>query len=64
MLSGEFCELFKNTYFVEDLPTAGSETPVRESLFNKVASVTTWTRSTVLERGSITGISLLILWNF
>ena len=22
----EFCELFKNTYFVEDLQTAGSET--------------------------------------
>ena len=35
MFSHEFCELFKNTYFVEDLRTAGSETPVRRSLFNK-----------------------------
>ena len=29
VFSCEFCELFKNTYFVEDLWTAGSETPVR-----------------------------------
>ena len=29
----EFCELFKDTYFVEDLQTAGSETPVRGYLF-------------------------------
>ena len=27
----EFCELFKNTCFVEDLKTAGSETPDRSS---------------------------------
>ena len=41
--------LFKNTYFVEDLQTAGSETSVWESLFNKVASVTAWKHLTVLE---------------
>ena len=35
MFSHEFCELFKNTFFVEDLRTAGSETPVGWSLFNK-----------------------------
>ena len=29
VLSCEFCELVKNTYFVEDLLTAGSDTPVR-----------------------------------
>ena len=29
VLSCEFCELFKNTYFVEDLWIAASETPVR-----------------------------------
>ena len=31
MFSYEFCELFKNTCFVEDLQTAGSETPDRSS---------------------------------
>ena len=60
----EFCELFKNTYFIEDLRTAGSETPIRESLFKKVASLTTRTHLTVLERDSSTGISLWILRNF
>ena len=35
MFFHEFGELFKNTYFVEDLRTAGSETPVRRFLFNK-----------------------------
>ena len=40
MLSCEFCELFKNTYFLEDLQTASSETPVRGSFFNKVTSLT------------------------
>ena len=35
MFSHEFCELFKNNYFVEDLRTAGFETPMRRSLFNK-----------------------------
>ena len=42
--------LFKNTYFVVDLRMAGSETPIRGSLFNKVASVTAWKDLTVLER--------------
>ena len=32
MFSGEFCELFKNIFFVEQLQMSGSETPVRESL--------------------------------
>ena len=36
----EFSELFKSTYFEEDLREAGSETSVRGSLFNKVASLT------------------------
>ena len=40
VFSNEFCELFKNTYFVEDLQTAGSETSVQGSFFNKVASLT------------------------
>ena len=31
MFSWEFCELFKNTYFVEDLRMASSETPVQVS---------------------------------
>ena len=31
MFSCEFCELFKNTGFVEDLQTAGYETPDRSS---------------------------------
>ena len=34
-----YCELFKNTYFEEDLQTAGSETPMRGSLFNKFAGL-------------------------
>ena len=38
----EFCELFKNTYFLEDLQMAGSETPEWGCLFNKVASLTAW----------------------
>ena len=62
-VSREFCELFKNTYFVEDLRMTGSETPVRGSLFNKVRSLTAWTHLTVLERNSNTGVSLWILWN-
>ena len=36
----EFCELLKNTYFVEPLQTAVSETPMRGSVFNKVAILT------------------------
>ena len=39
--------LFTNTYFVVDLRTAGSGTPVRGSLFNKVASVTAWRHLTL-----------------
>ena len=50
--SCEFCELFKNNYFVEHLLTAGSETPVRECLFNKVASLTASRLLEVLERDS------------
>ena len=56
--------LFKNTYFVVDLRMAGSETPIRGSLFNKVASVTAWKHLTVLERDPSKGIYLWILWNF
>ena len=29
MFSSEFCELFKNTYFVEGVETAGCEIPTR-----------------------------------
>ena len=36
--SCEFCKLFKNTYFLEDLQTASPETPVRGSFFDKVGS--------------------------
>ena len=36
MFSCEFCKLFRNTYFVKDLQTSGSETLVRVSLLNKV----------------------------
>ena len=42
--------LFKNTYFVVDLRMAGSETPIRASLFNKVKSVTVWKHLAVSER--------------
>ena len=55
--------LFKNTYFVVDLRMAGSETPIRGSLFNKVASMTAWKHLTVLERNPSKGIYLWILWN-
>ena len=37
---------------------AGSKTPVRGFLFNKVASLTAWRSLTVLERDSSTGIFL------
>ena len=63
MFSSEFWELFKNTYIVEDLQTAGSEAPVSGSLLNKVASLTAWKHLTVLERDSSTGISLWIFVN-
>ena len=42
MFSYEFCELYKNTYFGDHLQTVGSETPVQGSLFDKVASLMTW----------------------
>ena len=64
VFSREFCELFKNTYFVEDLRNSAFETPLRGSLFNKVGSLTAWTYLTGLERDSSTGISLWILWKF
>ena len=60
----ELCELFKNTYVVENLLTTGSETPVWRSLFNKVAILIGRRPSTVLERGSSLSISLWTLWNF
>ena len=55
MFSREFSELFKNTYFAEDPRTAGSETPVRGSFFNKVASLTGRMHLTVLEAEVATG---------
>ena len=60
MFPCEFCELFKNTYFLEDLQTAGPETPELRYLFNKVASLTAWSSLVVLERDCSTGISLRI----
>ena len=59
MFSREFCELFKNTYFAEDLRTAGSETPAHGSFFNKVASLTGRMHLTVLEAKVATGGVLL-----
>ena len=53
----------RNIYIVEDIRTAGSETPVRGSVFNKFANLTAWTHLTVVERDPSTGISLWILWN-
>ena len=50
--------------FLEELQTASSETLVRGSFFNKVASVTAWRLLTVLERDWGTVISLWILRNF
>ena len=55
VFSREFCKLFKNTYFVEDLRMAASETPVLWSLFNKVASLTVWTHLIVSETEAATG---------
>ena len=54
----KFCELFKNTYFAEYLRTTGFEKSVLGSLFNKVASLTVRKPVEVLERTSITDISL------
>ena len=64
MLSFKTWELFKNTYFVQDLQMDGSETPVRGFLLNKVASIMSWRDLTVIERDCRTDISLWILWNF
>ena len=50
--------IFKNTYFLEDLWTAGSVLPVRGSLFNGVASLTVWRPLTILERDCSTRISV------
>ena len=47
---------YLKTYFVGHVRTAGSETPVWGSLFNKVASVTASRSLRVLERDSRTGI--------
>ena len=60
--SCEFCKLFKNNYFVEDLQKAGSETPVWGSLFNKVASLMSRRPLTVSEI-ECSKIKLFILWN-
>ena len=64
MFSYEFCELYKNTYFVDHLQMVASETPVQGSLFDKVASLMTWRPLIVLVRDPSTNISLWILWNF
>ena len=45
VFSREYCELFKNTYFVEDLQTAGSETPVRGLSLIKLKAWTIRSRS-------------------
>ena len=50
VFSYEFCELFKNIYFKKHIQTDGSKTPVRQFLFNKVASLMVWRSLTVLER--------------
>ena len=50
VFSYEFCELFKNIYFKKHIQTDGSKTPVRQFLFNKVASLMVWRSLTVLEK--------------
>ena len=54
----EFCELFKNIFFVEHLQMTGPEIPVKGSLSNKVASLTGWRLLIILEKDSSTGVSL------
>ena len=49
---------------MEPLRTAGSESLVPESLFNKVTILTAWRAVTLLERDSSTGISLWSLGKF
>ena len=63
VFSCEFCELFKKTYFVKVLQKARSETPVRGSVFSKIASLMIWRSLAVLKRDFSTGISLWILSN-
>ena len=46
VFSCEFCQLFKNTYFVEDLRTAGSETQAR--LFKNTPSFTEYLQWLIL----------------
>ena len=63
VFSCEFCPLFKNTCFVEDQQTGGSETPGwpgRECLFNKVASLVAWSSLVESGRDFSTGIFLWI----
>ena len=63
VFSCEFSELFQNTYFVEDLQIAGSDAPVRGSIFNKAASLAVWRLLKELVGGCHTAISLWILRN-
>ena len=63
VFSCEFCKLLKNSYFLEDIRMACSQTPVR-GVFNKVTNLTARKILTVLERDCRTGISLWILRNF
>ena len=64
VLSCELYKLFKNTYFLVYSQTAWSQTPVRGSFFNKLASLTPWELLTLLERDRRTGISPWILRKF
>ena len=64
MISCKLCEFFTNTFFVEHLLTAGSETSVPLSIFNKVASLMVWRPVTLLERDPSTGFSLWVLQLF
>ena len=41
MLSCEFCKLFNNTYFLEDLQTACSQSPVRRFSFIRICFIHT-----------------------
>ena len=54
----------KRIYFKEHLWTSVSKTPVRDFLFNDVASLMAWRPLLVLEKDSSTGIFLWILCNF
>ena len=47
-----------NLILKEHLQTAGSKTPLRQFLFNKVAGLTGWRPLAVLERDYSTGIFL------